>query len=111
MSRLEQLRTSDDPSAMLRSMCSSYDILDLADSEDDVFCQGMKHLLAAACDAQPAAHPEFRKTFVLVASAVEGRQMQLQSALDSLLQSEFQPCAMDLSGVPQACQAHCVGTF
>lgn len=99
LSRLEQICTTEDPSELLKSMCSSYDILDLADSEDDVFEQGMKHLLTAACTAQPATHPHFRKTFILIASAVEGKQMHLQSALDSFLQTNFQPCAMDLSGV------------
>jgi hypothetical protein len=99
LSRLEQIRTSEDPSALLQSMCSSYQILDLADSEDDVFKQGMRHLLTAACISQPDAHPDFLKTFVLIASAIEGKQMQVQVALDSLLHSDFQPCAMDLSSV------------
>lgn len=98
LSTLEKLCTSEDPSVLLKSMCSSYDILDLADSEDGVFTKGMNLLLTSACTSQPATHPDFRKTFHLIASAVEGKQMQLQSALDSILQSKFQPCTVDLSG-------------
>lgn len=99
MSRLEQIHTSNDPSVFLKSMCSSYDILDLADSEEDVFQQGMQHLLKSACTSQPATHPDFHKTFLMIACAVEGKRIHLHSALDSFLQDAFQPCAIDLSGV------------
>jgi hypothetical protein len=101
LATLKDIRNSEDPSTLLKSLCSSYDILDLADSEDDVFQQGMRYLLEAARTAPPDAHPHFLETFALIAGAIEGncKQMQLQIALDSLMHSDFQPFAIDLSSM------------
>lgn len=100
LSRLEQIRKAGDPSPLLKTLCASYDILDLADSDDEVFQRGLRHLLAAACTSQPSTHADFLKAFVLISSAVEGRQPRLHSTLDLMLDSDFQPCSLDLSSAP-----------
>lgn len=100
MAKLETLAGEADPSTVLHRLCSSYDIIDLADSEPVMFEAGLKHILAAAVSAPLSAEANFQKTFDIITSTIDGRAQYLHLTLKHLLTKEFRPTQIDLSGVP-----------
>ena len=99
MAKLETLASVADPAAVLKKLCSSYDIVDLADSEPAMFEVGLRHILSAAVSAPSAAEVHFQKTFDIITSTVDGRALHLRLALEHLMAQEHRPTHIDLSGM------------
>lgn len=99
MAKLETLANVADPAALLQKLCSSYDIVDLADSEPAVFEAGLKHILFAAVPATQSAAIHFQKTFDIIISTVKGRTLHLRLMLEHLLAREYCAREIDLSGM------------
>eukprot|EP00892_Ulva_mutabilis_P006055 jgi/Ulvmu1/3821/UM018_0032.1 len=99
MAKLETLATVPDPAAVLQKLCSSYDIVDLADGEPAMFEAGLKNILSAGVSATQSAEVHFQKAFDILTSTVDGRTLRLRIMLEHLLAKGNRPRTIDLSGV------------
>lgn len=100
MAQLEALASEADPTTLLQKLCTSYDIVDLADSEPAMFEVGLKHILTAAVSAPVSAEAHFQRTFAIITSTIDGRVQYLHLTLKHLLSQEFRSAQIDLSGMP-----------
>jgi hypothetical protein len=104
LSRLEQLESSADPCALLKQLSASYDILDLADSDEETFRRGFSLLTKAVSGAGPDLVVELKRTFHIVTNAIDGRLRHQKAALE-VLQEAGPRSSMDISGgPPPSCQ-------